>query len=46
MRCSMAPGPRLMTVVGNLEPIEPGEGDCERLNFFVNDDPDFPDLGR
>jgi hypothetical protein len=24
----------------------PGEDDCERLNFFVNDDPDFPDLNR
>jgi hypothetical protein len=24
----------------------PGEEDCERLNFFVNGDPDFPDLNR
>jgi hypothetical protein len=24
----------------------PGEDDCERLNFFVNGDPDFPDLNR
>ena len=22
----------------------PGEDDCERLGFFVNGDPDFPDL--
>ena len=22
----------------------PGEDDCERLNFFVNGSPDFPDL--
>ena len=22
----------------------PGEDDCERLDFFVNGDPDFPDL--
>jgi hypothetical protein len=24
----------------------PGEDDCERLNFFVNGDADFPDLNR
>ena len=24
----------------------PGEEDCERLGFFVNDDPEFPDLNR
>jgi ribosomal protein L37AE/L43A len=24
----------------------PGEEDCERLSFFVNGDPDFPDLNR
>jgi hypothetical protein len=24
----------------------PGEDDCERLGFFVNGDPDFPDLNR
>ena len=24
----------------------PGEDDCERLDFFVNGDPDFPDLNR
>jgi hypothetical protein len=24
----------------------PGEEDCERLDFFVNGDPDFPDLRR
>ena len=24
----------------------PGEKDCERLDFFVNGDPDFPDLNR
>ena len=24
----------------------PGEADCERLGFFVNDDPAFPDLNR
>ena len=24
----------------------PGEEDCERLDFFVNGDPDFPDLNR
>ena len=24
----------------------PGEEDCERLNFFVNGDADFPDLNR
>jgi hypothetical protein len=22
----------------------PGEGDCERFDFFVNSNPDFPDL--
>ena len=24
----------------------PGEDDCQRLDFFVNGDPDFPDLNR
>jgi hypothetical protein len=24
----------------------PGEEDCERLDFFVNGDSDFPDLNR
>jgi hypothetical protein len=24
----------------------PGEEDCERLDFFVNGDPDFPDQNR
>jgi hypothetical protein len=24
----------------------PGEADCERLGYFVNDDRDFPDLDR
>src|SRR5215469_5437803 len=24
----------------------PGEADCGRLGFFVNDDPAFPDLNR
>jgi hypothetical protein len=24
----------------------PGEDDCERLDFFVNGNPDFPDLNR
>jgi hypothetical protein len=24
----------------------PGDDDCERLDFFVNGDPDFPDLNR
>ena len=24
----------------------PGEDDCERLDFFVNGDADFPDLNR
>jgi predicted RNA-binding Zn-ribbon protein involved in translation (DUF1610 family) len=24
----------------------PGQEDCERLDFFVNDEPDFPDLNR
>ncbi len=23
-----------------------GEDDCERLGFYVNGDPDFPDLNR
>jgi hypothetical protein len=26
--------------------IAAGEEDCERLNFLVNGDPDFPDLNR
>ena len=24
----------------------PGEADCERLGYFINDDRDFPDLDR
>jgi hypothetical protein len=24
----------------------PGEADCQRLGFYVNGDPDFPDLNR
>jgi hypothetical protein len=24
----------------------PGEEDCERLGFYINGDPDFPDLNR
>jgi hypothetical protein len=24
----------------------PGEADCARLGFYVNSDPDFPDLNR
>jgi hypothetical protein len=31
---------------GNYGRASGGEGDCERLGFFVNEDRNFPDLNR